>query len=219
MMPASRILVTDFDGTLTRHDFYALAASQLLPDDTPNYWSDYRAGRMTHFEALRSYFAAIRADEAALMRVVDQMQLEPRLAEALATLQEGGWQVVVASAGCRWYIDRLLDAAGVSLEVHANPGRFEPGRGLWMELPRKSPFFSPTHGIDKAGIVRHWQMTGAIVAFAGDGFPDVEAARLVPPPLRFARGDLARVLQRTGELFQPFASWFEVATALAKRAA
>ena len=31
------------------------------------------------------------------------------------------------------------------------------------------------------------------VAFAGDGFPDEEAARLVPGHLRFARGDLASV--------------------------
>jgi 2,3-diketo-5-methylthio-1-phosphopentane phosphatase len=214
-MDAVQILVTEFDGTLTRHDFYALAASQLLPPDAPELWRDYRTGRLTHFAALQGYFAAIRADQAAVDRVLTHMQLEPNLAAAVAALEAAGWKVIVASAGCRWYIDRLLAHAGVALEVHANPGRFEPGSGLRMELPQQSPFFSPTHGIDKAKIVRHYRVAGARVAFAGDGFPDVEAARLVPPRLRFARGDLAQVLRRQGESFQPFASWSEIAAALA----
>ena len=54
-----RILVSDFDGTMTRRDFYQLAVERLLPPDVPNYWAEYRAGRMTHFEALQAYFAAI----------------------------------------------------------------------------------------------------------------------------------------------------------------
>ena len=32
------LLVTDFDGTMTRHDFYMLAARSLLPPDMPDYW-------------------------------------------------------------------------------------------------------------------------------------------------------------------------------------
>jgi len=55
------VLVSDFDGTMTRHDFYKLAIESLLPPDTPDYWAEYRTGAITHFEALRLYFAAIRA--------------------------------------------------------------------------------------------------------------------------------------------------------------
>ncbi|MBV8130349.1 MAG: hypothetical protein JO114_22090, partial [Planctomycetaceae bacterium] len=36
------LLVTDFDGTMTRHDFYMLAARSLLPPDMPDYWAQYR---------------------------------------------------------------------------------------------------------------------------------------------------------------------------------
>jgi 2-hydroxy-3-keto-5-methylthiopentenyl-1-phosphate phosphatase len=54
------VLVSDFDGTMTRHDFYKLAIESLLSPDTPDYWAEYRAGTITHFEALRQYFAAIR---------------------------------------------------------------------------------------------------------------------------------------------------------------
>ncbi|MBX9582384.1 MAG: hypothetical protein K2X87_18940 [Gemmataceae bacterium] len=54
------VLVSDFDGTMTRHDFYRLAIESLLPPDTPDHWADYRAGTITHFEALWRYFAAVR---------------------------------------------------------------------------------------------------------------------------------------------------------------
>lgn len=211
------VLVSDFDGTMTRHDFYTLVVRTLLPPTVPDYWAEYRAGRLTHFEALRGYFAEIRTDEEQLMRLVVSMEIDPRLAEAAAELRRAGWRVVVASAGCAWYIERLLARQGVELEVHSNHGTFVPGRGLLMELPVQSPFFSPSLGIDKAAVVRHHQANGAQVAFAGDGFPDEEAARLVPDDLRFARGDLATVLSRSGTPFRPFERWSDVASHLVAR--
>jgi 2,3-diketo-5-methylthio-1-phosphopentane phosphatase len=208
------VLVTDFDGTMTRHDFYKLALESLVPPGTPDYWSEYRTGAITHFEALRRYFATIRASEAEILEVVGRMELDPELPEAVAALRAAGWGVVVTSAGCDWYIRRLLAAAGVEVEVHANPGRYERGRGLVMEMPVGSPFLSPTLGVDKARVLRSRLDAGETVAFAGDGFPDAECARLVPAELRFARGDLADVLEREGLAFRPFDAWSEIARAL-----
>jgi 2,3-diketo-5-methylthio-1-phosphopentane phosphatase len=207
-------LVTDFDGTMTGRDFFKLAIQQLLPPDVTNFWLDYRAGRVTHFEALQCYFAEIRKSEAEVLTVVDQMELDPALPQAVADLRAAGWHVVITSAGCAWYIRRLLAAAGVELELHANPGSYVEGRGLQMEMPLGSPFLSPTLGIDKAAVVRCHLEAGRTVAFAGDGFPDEEAARLVPGNLRFARGDLANVLEKHGEPFQTFTVWSEIARRL-----
>ncbi len=49
---ASKLLVSDFDGTMTRNEFYRLAIEQLLPSDCPDFWRDFREGKLTHFEAL-----------------------------------------------------------------------------------------------------------------------------------------------------------------------
>lgn len=213
----SSLLVTDFDGTLTRDDFYQLAIKNLLPDDVPDYWGEYRAGRLTHFEALRNYFSHIREDEATVLGFVDQMGLEPRLAECLGELDAAGWDVVVTSAGCAWYIEKLLGEAGVDIPVYSNPGRFLEGKGLLMEPPPPGPYFSRELGVDKAGVVREGLRQGKRVAFAGDGFPDQEAAELVPAELRFARGDLARVLADRGMGFVPFERWSDVARELCRR--
>lgn len=213
----SGILVSDFDGTMTRHDFYKLAIESLLPADSSDNWAEYRAGTITHFEALRRYFAAIRQSEAEVLAVVERMELDPRLPAAVDSLRQAGWRVVVTSAGCAWYIQRLLGAARVELEVHSNPGRFEPGQGLLMEMPKDSPFWSPMLGVDKTGVVRSYLRAGRTVAFAGDGFPDAEPARLVPDDLRFARGDLADVLRAEQLPFHPFESWSDIANQLLRR--
>lgn len=210
-----KILVTDFDGTMTQQDFYELVVQNLLDDNVPDYWSEYRNGVITHFEALRGYFANIRVDERAILELIAQMQLEPDLRSAIVLLHAAHWKVIVASAGCRWYIDRLLAEAEVEIEVHANPGEFRAGQGLQMALPQDSPFFSKMLGIDKAGIVKHYLDDGAIVAFAGDGYPDADAARLVRDDLRFARGALATVLDREGLPYHSFATWSDIARKLA----
>jgi 2-hydroxy-3-keto-5-methylthiopentenyl-1-phosphate phosphatase len=208
------VLVSDFDGTMTRHDFYKLAIESLLPADTPDYWAEYRTGTITHFEALRRYFAAIRAPEAEVLAVVRRMDLDPNLPAAVHSLTRAGWRVVVTSAGCDWYIRRLLAEAGVAVEVHANPGRFVEGQGLLMEMPVNSPFTSPTLGVDKAAVVRRAAESGRPVAFAGDGFPDADPARLVPDHSRFARGDLADLFIREKVSFHPFETWSDVARVL-----
>jgi 2-hydroxy-3-keto-5-methylthiopentenyl-1-phosphate phosphatase len=209
-----KVLVSDFDGTMTRRDFYQLVAERLLPPGTPDYWGEYRAGRLTHFDALNAYFAAAVPGEGALHEIARDMGLDPGLRHGVQRLRSAGWDVLVASAGCAWYISRLLHEAGVVLQIHANPGEVVEGR-LVMGLPRTSPVFCPSTGIDKPGVVRLALATHDVVAFAGDGPPDLEPALLVRPELRFATGHLAGELERLGEGFQRFEDWSEVARTLA----
>jgi 2,3-diketo-5-methylthio-1-phosphopentane phosphatase len=208
-----QILVSDFDGTITQLDFYDLV-SRAYPGIAGRFWEQYEAGAITHFEALRRIFAGIRAPEADLLGILRDMRIEPQLAEAVALLEQHGWRVIVASAGCDWYIRRLLADSGVALEVHANPGSYSPTTGLEMRLPDRSAFWSPELGINKVAVVREALRVSKRVGFAGDGRPDLAPALLVPPELRFARNWLARKLTEIGEGFRPFESWREIAQAL-----
>lgn len=213
---AHSILVSDFDGTITRFDFYRLVLERLVPQDATalDHWSEYRSGRMSHFDALNAVFQSARPGEAGLREAARAMEPDPGLADGVASLREGGWEVVVASAGCRWYIDQLLQAAGVALvEVHSNPGAVINGR-LVMERNLESPVYSFETGIDKAKVVRNAMTLAETVAFAGDGYPDLPAALLVPPSLRFATGALAEELERRGEAFRRFERWSDVSRGL-----
>jgi 2,3-diketo-5-methylthio-1-phosphopentane phosphatase len=211
------VLVSDFDGTITAEDFYQLAVKRLLAPEDLGPWTEYLAGRISHFEALRRIFAAIRAPEEEVLKVVRAMRPDPLLAKAVSALQAANWRVVVASAGCDWYIRRILAEAGVTLEVHANRcayRRMEEGGALIMQAPLDSPFFLPETGIGKEAVVRFHLARAEVVAYAGDGFTDVPAALLVAPERRFARAALAQTLREQGEAFRPFTVWSDVARAL-----
>ncbi|HBE71680.1 MAG TPA: 2,3-diketo-5-methylthio-1-phosphopentane phosphatase [Planctomycetaceae bacterium] len=213
----SNIFVTDFDGTICRNEFYKIVRDHLLPADAPNYWDDFLNGKTSHFEVLQQYFGAIRDSEATAQSLLNQMQMEPRFDELSAAMTRAGWKIVIASAGCDWYIKRLLAGATVPITLHTNPSTWIGGEdGLQMRMPTESTFYSPEHGIDKRAITIAAidEAAGGKVAYAGDGLTDVDAAMCVPPHLRFARGDCARELTRRQEAFQGFERWAEVAESL-----
>jgi 2,3-diketo-5-methylthio-1-phosphopentane phosphatase len=208
------ILVTDFDGTMTGIDFYTLAVERLTPPGALRHWDDYESGAITHFEALRRIFSEIRSTPAQVEQILRDMQLDPDAPQAIDDLRRAGWEVIVASAGCAWYIERLFGRAGIEVEYHSNPGNFDENGALQMSLPSGTRYFHPGLGVDKAGIVRAALANSPVVAFAGDGRPDLEAALLVPPQRRFARGALAHHLGLQRETFRVYTQWSDVARLL-----
>ncbi len=154
MQRPAGILVSDFDGTISRRDFFDLVRARWPIPKQEDPWERYVAGEITHFEALALIFGRIRCSEAELLSIVAQMEVDPAFASTVNELHSQGWEVVVASAGCAWYIDRLLAQAGLSIPVYSNPGTFDPARGLVMSLPPESPFFDPGTGVNKLAITR-----------------------------------------------------------------
>lgn len=209
-----KVLVTDFDGTITRRDFYSCVVEMILQPADLEPWHDYTQGQISHFEALRRIFARIRVPESELNRVISEMQIDPLLKDAVERLHRAGWEVVIVSNGCGWYIDKLLRQAGVTLPVHTNPGEYSPDTGLALELPSDSPYFCEEVGIRKGYVVKDLLSQGSEVAFSGDGRPDVEPALLVPREIRFAREWLAEYLTERDEEFRHFRVWSEIADML-----
>ncbi len=212
-------LVSDFDGTFTRQEFYDLAMRHGLVDGLSDYWTAYAEHRISHFDAISGIFSQIRCTEARMREVIEEMEPDPRTPDALRALAAAGWDAVIVSNGCQWYIDivkeRLgLAEAGLALPVHACPGRFVEGQGLIMETPSDSPYFRADFGVDKRMLIEDLQSRYERVAFAGKGSPDYQASLAVAPELRFARGWLARKFDQESVPYRPFEAWSEVADAL-----
>lgn len=210
MQTTDKILVSDFDGTMTGRDFFKVALSRLPPRASAP-WERYEQGLISHFDALAVIFSRMRVSYKVLDEMLAEMQFESDLAGVIDRLKQAGWPLVIASAGCEFYIERILFRAGVEAEIHANPGDFIPGKGLFMKKLRESPFFTDETGIDKAAIVRHYLDQGLDTAFAGDGRPDLAPALLVPPERRFARGWLADELEIRRVPFVRFDRWRDIA--------
>ena len=185
-----------------------------MSESAPDYLELWRAGQLSHFEAMASYFSHAPEDESALQELIDLTEPDPSFVYAVSDLRAASWDLIVVSAGSSWYIERILRALGVEAVVHSNPGQIQKGHGLLIERPSGTSFSSAEVGIDKAAVVRDALERYEQVAFAGDGPPDLEPSLLVPPRFRFARGYLADALRRRREPFQEFHAWSDIARAL-----
>jgi len=212
----SRVLVTDFDGTMTAVDFFDVILDVVPTETMPDYWGECVAGRLTHVEALHGIFQHAPRDPAVIEALLPKTKLDPRTAEAVGQLREHGWDVIVVSAGSQWYIDRILAPIANQVRIIANPGDFSPATGLSMTWPpRDVPWYSAHFGVDKAAIIRTLQARGVQhIAFAGDGRPDLAAARLVDAEHLFAKSWLAEMLTAEGRGYRPFEDWSEIAQSL-----
>ena len=131
---ASFALVSDFDGTITRNDFYTLIAERYMGPDAMSLWDSYQAGKITHFEAMQMFFSHAPVDEPSLEYSAPTMSSRYRQLPACARLLEtNGWDLIIVSAGCSWYIERILQRTGVAAIVHSNPGRNRTGQGTCDE--------------------------------------------------------------------------------------
>jgi 2-hydroxy-3-keto-5-methylthiopentenyl-1-phosphate phosphatase len=209
----SKILVSDFDGTMTGVDFFTVALKR-LPAEAAGFWTRYEKGELSHFNALAAIFALLKVDESEYSTMLDEMLLEEGIEDSVTKLSLAGWGVEIASAGCSCYIERLLGSRGLTIPLHANPGVFSPAQGVAMRLPEGEVYFSSETGVDKGLIVRNLLDLGVDVAFAGDGRPDLAPVLMLPPNRRFARGWLAGKLIRSGEAFTGFTTWGEIASTL-----
>ena len=140
-MNMRRIFISDYDGTITDKDFYSLLAERYIPGDTPDYFAQYREGRITHFEAMAAYFAFAPTEDHLLEELLEASEADPELGASVALLERAGWELWVVSAGSSWYVERVLRRAGVVAPIYSNPGRVEQGRGLVLEkLDPSSPY-------------------------------------------------------------------------------
>ncbi len=208
------ILITDFDGTFTRRDFFDLVLERHDPPGAREGWQRFRDGKCTLSQGLGAVFAALRTDEAGMETLVEALDPAPGTADAVRRLQKAGWEIVVASAGCGWYIDRLLAGLDLDLTVHASPGVFAPDTGLVMTPDPSGPYFHPKSGIDKPAVVRDALARDAVVAYAGDSATDRAASLQVAPERRYVTGWLARRFVAEGLSHVGFGVWPEVAEGL-----
>ena len=206
------ILVTDFDGTITNGDFFELVRARW--PQVPDPWDQALAGVIPMREALRRIFAGAQGTQEEFLALCEKSGVGAETGDAFQRLQQAGWRIVVASAGCDFYIHHTLGRVGVQAEVVAHHGSFVEGQGLIMQPLEGTQFAHPRFGLNKAAVVRHFQATGLPVAFAGDGTPDLDSLLLLPPALRFATGWAADQLAARGEGFHCFERWPDIADML-----
>ena len=172
-------LVSDFDGTVSEDDFFWYVADHFLTPQDLEPWKMYMRGEISHLEAMRGVFSKLHVREEELQRFIDTIYTDKYLEETASYCHEEGIPFYIASAGCDYYINRLIGHIIKKYDIHlvTNHGVYDINKGLELFPPKSSPFYDEDVGISKLGVVRFLKKEGYKVVFAGDGPPDVLAAK------------------------------------------
>ena len=207
-MTGGRLVVCDFDGTITERDTLDQMCERFAPPGVYEQAEDDLVTRtMTLREVLRFEFEPIRGDHDTIVaETVGFTTVRPGFAEFVRAAQAAGDRVVVVSSGFRDVIVPVLQRAGVGdLEVVAHDVRFTP-QGSTV-IFRHGELCDVCGEECKRSVIRGLGHPGPVV-YIGDGYSDRCAAEAAD--VRFAIGSLARHLERKGLAYRPFADFHDV---------
>lgn len=208
---AIRSVVIDFDGTICRND----VSEELFAAFATPEWKDidlaFQQGRIGSRECLEAQAALLRAPREDLLAfAIERFPLLPSFEPFVRWARARGLELVVASDGLGFYIEPMLEAAGVhGLRVVANQTSFDAGASQPPTLG-----FPNAHsicvgcGTCKMLVVRECGARGGPVAFVGEGHTDRFGALYAD--LTFATLDLVDICRADGVPFVPWETFDDV---------
>ncbi len=213
MLPVGAVLV-DFDGTACSHD----VAEHLLNEFADPSWRSWEAavdrGDIGLREAIIEENAALRTDRATMLSfALAHCPIDPTFAPFCRWLESLDVPVAVVSDGFGFYIDAILDAAGLGhLRVLSNEQRWST-----EEMPAGLTFGHPHPecvgcGTCKMRAVTMYREAHGPVAFVGEGQTDRYAALYAD--IVFAKDVLPGICESDGVPYLPWKHFDDVRSAL-----
>src|SRR3954451_22821711 len=105
---AGSALFSDFDGTITRNDFYCLIAQRYMPPNAPNFFEQYRRGELSHVQAMQGFFQYAPSEPKELERLLVDTEPDPQFRATVERMRQCDWELIIVSAGSSWYIEKIL---------------------------------------------------------------------------------------------------------------
>ena len=171
----SRLIVVDFDGTITERD----TLDEMCRIYAPEAWAAAEGDLQQRTMTLREVIAA---------------EIRAGFADFVRAAEEAGDRIVIVSSGFESVIRPVLERAGLGhLEVVAHDVRFTPDGGV-VDFRHGKP--CPVCGEECKRSVVDAMRDGREVAYVGDGYSDRCASKAAD--IRFARRALAQHLDREG---------------------
>ena len=205
------VLITDFDGTIIKKDFFWYIIEKLMTEEDALPWKDYQAGKITHFEALNRIFAKIHISEEELHKIILELPVEECFPELVGFCNDNDIDIYIVSAGADYYINVILDFLGIknSVKLIANESTYSKKDGLQMiKLSDDSIFYSENYGIDKEAVMKFMKNRYELAVFAGDVTPDYKAALWAD--VVFARGILLELCNQHNTDFIKLDSYCQI---------
>ncbi len=216
------LVMSDFDGTITRRDtgFVVFDALDLAEAWEIEYrWRDREISSM---ECLAGQWGLVRIPPEELLALIDSIELDERFPEFVARARSAGAEVVVASDGLSFYVDRMMQRLGMEIcEDDPEPGVIRDcvtryvntarltEDGVVIDFPHRNEACLQC-GNCKTRHLTRLQLKYERVFYIGDGYSDRCPA--LQADITFAKDHLAQLMDECGAPYVPFEDFGDIIT-------
>lgn len=200
--------ISDFDGTLTKKDFYKIVSETYLKDEFMPFYKSWRKGEMKDREYLSYVFNNMKRSESEIEEDILNIPFDSFAKAFIEKVKEAGGDFIIISAGTSYYIEKILKKHNIEgVDVYSNKGIFKDN-GIYFDLDENNEFYSDRYGIDKLLVIKKLKSNYKKVFYAGDSEPDLKPA--LASDVVFAKGTLVELLQKENKEYIEFENFSEV---------
>ncbi|MBC2581235.1 MtnX-like HAD-IB family phosphatase [Clostridium sp. DJ247] len=202
------VFISDFDGTLTKKDFYKIITDDYLKEECAELYKEWRAKKIKDVDYLGYVFKNIKRNEQEIYEDILKISIDSYAKEFVNNIRLAGGDFIIVSAGTSYYIEKVFEKQEIKdVEIYSNKGVFKDN-GIHFVLDESSEFYSEIYGIDKYKVVKKLKEKYNKVFYAGDSEPDLKAALIAD--VVFAKGSLVELLEKENKEFIKFENFSEV---------
>lgn len=207
------VLISDFDGTISKKDFFYMVIDNLLKDkkDALAPWNDYLNGKIKHIDALTGIFSQIHLTQKELDEFISAIEVDTHFYDTAKYCMEKEIPFYICSAGTNYYIKkRIADALSkYNIILVSNDATYSQQDGMKLVAPEEnSPYYNSNTGISKQAIVQKLKDEGFFTIYAGDGKPDFKSAKIAD--VVFAKDMLLELCKKENIKTEPFKDFTDI---------
>ncbi|MGI5819723.1 MAG: MtnX-like HAD-IB family phosphatase [Armatimonadota bacterium] len=214
------LIMSDFDGTITKRDTGWVVFDELELEEAWDWEYRWRDREISSIECLSGQWGLVDLPPDELIALIDTLQTDERFPEFVERARAAGAEVVVASDGLSFYLDRLMKRMGFEI-CDADPDPEHPGECIaryvnMAELTDEGVRITFPHsnedclqcGNCKSGHLARLQLKYDRVIYIGDGYSDRCPA--MQADIVFAKDHLAKLMDEKGVEYEPFETFADV---------
>ena len=142
------VFISDFDGTITKKDFYRHVLEKYLGEEGEMRYKRWRRGEFMDVEFLGYVFQNIGQKEDQIYEDIIGLEFDPYLKPFIDFAHKNNGDFIILSAGSNYYIETLLKHHGIeNIVIYSNPGVYRD-KGIHFDIDPTYEFYCEKYGIN-----------------------------------------------------------------------
>ncbi|MFP4250002.1 MAG: MtnX-like HAD-IB family phosphatase [Armatimonadota bacterium] len=214
------LVMSDFDGTITKRDTGWVVFDELELDGAWDWEYRWRDREISSMECLTGQWDLVNLAPDEMIALIDTLETDERFPEFVQRARGVGAEVVVASDGLSFYLDRIMERMGFEI-CEGDPDPDDPGeciaryvnkaeltpRGVKITFPHKNEDCEQC-GNCKSGHLARLKLNYDRIIYIGDGYSDRCPA--MQADIVFAKDHLAGLMDEKGIEYVPFETFGDI---------